>query len=52
MWRARALDATETNRVFRQVERHLDRLTAAVLMAKIEDLLVAYQCQVTGLPRT
>ena len=43
MRRARASDATETDWVFHQVERHLDRLTTAVPMADIEDLPVAYQ---------
>ena len=52
MWRARVPDAAESERVLRQVERHLDRLTFAILMAKIEDILVAYQRQVTGVPRT
>ena len=52
MWRAKVPDATESERVLHQVERHLDRLTFAILMAKIEDILVAYQRQVTGVPRT
>ena len=52
MQRARASDMTETDRVFREVERHLDRLTAPVPMAEIEDLPVAYQRQVTGVPMT
>jgi hypothetical protein len=52
MQRARAPDSTETDRVFHQVERHLDRITAAVPMAEIKDLPVAYQHQVTGVPRT
>ena len=52
MWRARDPDAGETDRVFRQVERHLDHLTTAMPMAEIEDLPVAYQRQVTGVPRT
>ena len=42
----------ETERVLRQVERHLDRLTNVVPMAEIEDLPVAYQRQVTRVPRT
>ena len=33
-------------------ERHLDHLTTVVPMAEIEDLPVAYQQQVTGVPRT
>ena len=52
MQRARTLDTTETDTVFLQVERHLNRLTASVPMAEIEDLPVSYQCQVTGVPRT
>lgn len=52
MQRARALDTGETNRVFRQVERHLDRLTAPMPMAEIEDLPVGYQRQVTRVLRT
>ena len=52
MWRARALDVGETDRVFHQVERHLDHLTVVVPMAEIEDLLVGYQQQVTGVHRT
>ena len=52
MRRARAPDATETDQVFHQVERHLDRLTVAVPMAEIKDLPVAYQRQVTGVPMT
>jgi len=43
---------TETDRVFRQVERHLDRLTAPVFMVEIEDLPVGYQQQVTEVSRT
>ena len=35
-----------------QVERHLDRLTTAIPMAEIEDIPMAYQRQVTGVPRT
>ena len=41
MQRARALDVGEIDRVFCQVERHLDRLTTAVPMAEIKDLPVA-----------
>jgi hypothetical protein len=52
MQRARALYFGKTNRVFRQVERHLDHLTVVVLMAEIEDLSVGYQQQVTRVPRT
>ena len=52
MWQSRVLDVGETDRVLRQVERHLDHLTTIVPMAKIKDLLVAYQWQVTRLPRT
>ena len=52
MRRARAPYAGETDQVFRKVERHLDRLTTTVPMAEIEDLPVAYQRQVTGVPRT
>ena len=52
MRRARVPDAAESERVLRQVERHLDRLTAAILMAEIEDIPVADQRQVTGVPRT
>ena len=51
MWRARVPDAGESERVLRQVERHLNRLTFAIPMAEIEDLPVAYQRQVTGVPR-
>ena len=43
MWRARVPDAAELERVLRQVERHLDRLTFAIPMAEIEDIPVAYQ---------
>ena len=43
MRRARAPNASETNIVFHQVERHLDRLTIVVPMAEIEDLPVGYQ---------
>ena len=42
MQRSKDLDAGETNQVLHQVERHLDRLTTTVAMAKIEDLPVAY----------
>ena len=51
MRQARALDVGETNRVFCQVERHLNCLTTTMSMAEIEDLPVAYQQQVTGVPR-
>ena len=40
---ARTLDVGEANRVFHQVERHLDLLTTIMSMAEIEDLPVAYQ---------
>ena len=49
---AREPDATETDRVFCQVERHLDKLTTTIPMVDIEDLPVAYQRQVTGVPMT
>ena len=52
MRRSRVPDAGEADRVLHQVERHLDRLTTIVPMAEIEDLPVAYQQQVTGVPRT
>lgn len=52
MRRSRAPNSSETDQVFHQVERHLDRLTTVVPMTEIEDLLVAYQRQVTGVPRT
>ena len=52
MWRSRFPDVGEADRVLHQVERHLDRLTTAVPPAEIEDLPVAYQWQVTGVPRT
>lgn len=42
MWLYRVPDAGETDRVFRQVERHLDRLTTIVSMVEVEDLPVAY----------
>ena len=42
MRRSRVSDVGEIDWVLHQVERHLDRLTTAVPMAKIEDLLVAY----------
>ena len=43
MRRDREPDATEIDRVFHQMERHLDRFTTTVPMAEIEDLLVDYQ---------
>lgn len=52
MWRSRVPDAGEADRVLRQVERHLDRLITVVPPAEIEDLPVAYQRQVTRVPRT
>ena len=52
MQRARVPDARESERVLRQVERHLDRLNFAIPMVEIEDIPVAYQRQVTGVPRT
>ena len=52
MRRAKVPDAAESERVLRQVERHLDRLTFAIPMAEIEDIPVVYQRQVTGAPRT
>ena len=52
MRRSRVLDAGEADRVLRQVERHLDRLTTAISPAEIEDLPVAYQRQVIRVPRT
>ena len=52
MRRSKVPDVRETDWVLRQVERHLDRLTTVVPMAEIEDLPVAYQLQVTGVPRT
>ena len=52
MQRAKVLDARESERVLRQVERHLDRLTFAIPLVEIEDIPVAYQRQVTGVPRT
>ena len=52
MRQARAPNAGETNQVFHQVQRHLDHLTTAMLMAEIEDLPVAYQRHVIGVPRT
>jgi hypothetical protein len=52
MRRSRVPDAGEVNRVLHQVERHLDRLTIAIPSAKIEDLSVVYQRQVTRVPRT
>ena len=52
MRQSRVLDAGESERVLRQVERHLDRLTFAIPMAEIEDIPVVYQRQVIGVPRT
>ena len=52
MRRSRVPDAGESEWVLRQVERQLDRLTTAIPMAEIEDLPVAYQRQVTGVPKT
>ena len=52
MQRARAPYATEIDRVLLQVERHLDMLIVVVPMVEIEDLPMAYQRQVTRVPRT
>lgn len=52
MQQSRVPDAGEVDGVLHQVERNLDHLTTVVPMAEIEDLPVAYQQQVTGVPRT
>lgn len=52
MQRARVPDARDSEQVLRQVERHLDQLTFAIHMVEIKDIPVAYQRQVTRVPRT